>query len=87
MRRSFTVPIVATLGFLFLYAPIIALVIFSFNANRLVTVWSGFSLASYSSLWGDPQLLPAAERRSDVLGRHADGKVLRGTVLAARPKN
>ena len=33
------------LGFLFLYAPIISLVVFSFNANRLVTVWSGFSLA------------------------------------------
>ena len=46
MRRSITIPVVATLGFLFLYAPIIALVIFSFNANRLVTVWSGFSLAS-----------------------------------------
>ena len=29
----------------------------------------------------------AAAGRSDVLGRHADGKVLRGTVLAARPKN
>ncbi len=29
----------------------------------------------------------AAEGRSDVLGRHADGKVLRGSVMAARPKN
>ncbi|HUP39222.1 MAG TPA: hypothetical protein VM115_03810 [Vicinamibacterales bacterium] len=32
-------------------------------------------------------LQQAAESRSDVLGRHADGKVLRGTVMAARPKN
>ena len=29
----------------------------------------------------------AAAGRSDVLGRHSDGKVLRGTVMAARPKN
>jgi hypothetical protein len=29
----------------------------------------------------------AREGRSDLLGRHADGKVLRGEVLAARPKN
>jgi len=29
----------------------------------------------------------AAAGRSDVLGRHADGKVLRGTVMATRPKN
>jgi hypothetical protein len=32
-------------------------------------------------------LQQAAESRSDLLGRHADGKVLRGTVIAARPKN
>lgn len=32
-------------------------------------------------------LQQAAESRSDLLGRHADGKVLRGTVMAARPKN
>ena len=29
----------------------------------------------------------AAESRSDVLGRHSDGKVLRGTVMAVRPRN
>jgi hypothetical protein len=32
-------------------------------------------------------LQQAAESRSDVLGRHSDGKVLRGTVMAARPRN
>jgi hypothetical protein len=32
-------------------------------------------------------LQQAAEGRTDLLGRHADGKVLRGTVMAARPKN
>jgi hypothetical protein len=29
----------------------------------------------------------AAESRADLLGRHSDGKVLRGTVMAARPRN
>ena len=32
-------------------------------------------------------LQQAAESRSDLLGRHSDGKVLRGTVMAARPRN
>ena len=32
-------------------------------------------------------LQQAAEGRTDVLGRHADGKVLRGEVMAARPQN
>ena len=33
---------VLTLGFLFLYIPIISLVVYSFNESKLVTVWSGF---------------------------------------------
>lgn len=32
-------------------------------------------------------LQQAAESRADLLGRHSAGKVLRGTVMAARPKN
>ena len=52
--------IAAVLGFAFLYAPIISLVVFSFNANRLVTVWSGFSTKSYADLLADPQILGAA---------------------------
>ena len=32
-----------TLGFAFLYIPMIILVIFSFNESKLVTVWAGFS--------------------------------------------
>jgi hypothetical protein len=32
-------------------------------------------------------LQQAAEGRADLLGRHSDGKVLRGSVMAARPRN
>ena len=32
-------------------------------------------------------LQQAAESRTDLLGRHSDGKVLRGTVMAFRPKS
>ena len=38
------------LGFVFLYAPIVMLIIFSFNASRLVTVWAGFSTHWYGEL-------------------------------------
>ncbi len=82
MRKSIAVPVVATLGFLFLYAPIIALVIFSFNANRLVTVWSGFSLASYSDLWADPQLLPAAWLSLRIAAISATIALVLGTLCA-----
>ncbi|TMJ79359.1 MAG: putrescine ABC transporter permease PotI, partial [Alphaproteobacteria bacterium] len=35
------------LGLAFLYLPIVILVIYSFNASRLVTVWGGWSLRWY----------------------------------------
>jgi putrescine transport system permease protein len=46
-----------TLGFAFLYLPILILVIYSFNASRLVTVWGGFSLQWYAALLQNQQLL------------------------------
>ena len=47
-------------GFAFLYIPILLLVIYSFNASRLVTVWAGFSFQWYASLLENEQLLDAA---------------------------
>ena len=40
-----------TLGFAFLYLPIVILIVFSFNASKLVTVWGGFSTKWYVSLF------------------------------------
>jgi spermidine/putrescine transport system permease protein len=37
----------AALVYVFLYLPIVIVVIFSFNANRLATIWSGFSMEWY----------------------------------------
>lgn len=49
-----------TLGFAFLYIPILLLVIFSFNESKLVTVWAGFSTKWYVSLLGNRAILDAA---------------------------
>lgn len=48
------------LGYAFLYAPIGFLVVFSFNAAKLVTAWSGFSFRWYGVLARDGQLIDAA---------------------------
>ena len=48
-------------GFAFLYAPIIILIIYSFNASKLVTVWGGFSTQWYGSLWHNQGLMDAAK--------------------------
>jgi spermidine/putrescine transport system permease protein len=37
----------------FLYLPIVVVVLYSFNANRLATIWTGFSLEWYSLALGD----------------------------------
>lgn len=47
------------LGLAFLYAPIVILVVYSFNASRLVTVWGGFSTRWYVALFQDAQMLDA----------------------------
>jgi putrescine transport system permease protein len=49
-----------SLGFAFLYIPILSLVVFSFNDSPLVTSWSGFSLRWYEALIRDKALLQAA---------------------------
>jgi putrescine transport system permease protein len=48
------------LGFTFLYAPILILIVFSFNDSRLVTVWGGFSTRWYAALLANEQLMTAA---------------------------
>ncbi len=47
-------------GFLFLYAPIVSVVVYSFNASTLSTVWTHFSLKWYGELFRDQELLNAA---------------------------
>ncbi|WP_414445385.1 ABC transporter permease subunit [Burkholderia sp. 22PA0099] len=48
------------LGFAFLYIPILSLIVYSFNASQLVTVWSGFSTRWYAALLADDELIAAA---------------------------
>ena len=61
-RRELPPLTVATLaaGFAFLYLPILALVVYSFNDGRLVSVWSGFSLRWYRALLDNRLMLDSA---------------------------
>ncbi|QIE46336.1 ABC transporter permease [Pseudohalocynthiibacter aestuariivivens] len=49
-----------TLGFAFLYLPMIILIIYSFNESKLVTVWAGFSTKWYGELFRNEAFLDAA---------------------------
>lgn len=48
------------LGYAFLYAPILSMVAYSFNDNRLASVWGHFSFQAYGQLLADSQLRSAA---------------------------
>lgn len=67
------------LGFFFLYAPIVSLMVFSFNESPLVTSWSGFSLRWYSELFNDHALLSAAWLSLKIATFTATAAVIIGT--------
>ncbi len=61
MRRLSTFNIVSlTLGFAFLYIPMVILVVYSFNESKLVTVWAGFSTKWYGELLQNEAMIDAA---------------------------
>jgi len=68
------------LGFLFLYVPILSLVVYSFNKSRLVTVWGGFSTQWYGRLFQNDQILNAAWLSLKVASTTATGATILGTL-------
>jgi putrescine transport system permease protein len=71
-----------TLGLAFLYLPIVILVIYSFNASRLVTVWGGWSLRWYHELFNDKAMIEAAWMSVRVAATSATVATLLGTLAA-----
>jgi putrescine transport system permease protein len=59
-RRSRVLPVLLSMGFAFLYIPILSVIVYSFNNSRLVTVWGGFSARWYGVLLADHRMLEAA---------------------------
>jgi putrescine transport system permease protein len=60
VRNSVALKLWLVVCFAFLYAPIVFLVLFSFNDARLVTQWVGFSTRWYGVLWRDAPMIDAA---------------------------
>jgi putrescine transport system permease protein len=69
-------------GLAFLYLPILLVVVFSFNASKLVTVWGGFSLHWYGVLFSSPAYLEAAAHSLQIGAVAATLATLLGTLGA-----
>lgn len=70
------------LGLAILYLPIAILVIYSFNASRLVTVWGGWSLRWYTAFFNDEAMLSAAWMSLRVAFCSATAATVLGTLAA-----
>lgn len=71
-----------TLGFAFLYLPMIILVTYSFNSSKLVTVWAGFSTKWYGELLSNEAFLDAAWVTLKVAVASSTFATILGTMAA-----
>ncbi|BEE00998.1 ABC transporter permease subunit [Aeromonas dhakensis] len=82
MRRFGFAKLMLWLGLLFIYLPMIIMVIYSFNASKLVTVWGGWSLKWYFGLLDNKQLISSVLRSLEIAFYTAISAVALGTVAA-----
>ncbi|TFY87331.1 ABC transporter permease subunit [Pseudomonas nabeulensis] len=69
-------------GLLFIYLPMLILVIYSFNESKLVTVWGGWSIKWYVGLLDNTQLMGSVMRSLEIACYTAVAAVALGTLAA-----
>lgn len=79
-NRSYFLLTALAFGFAFLYVPIFSLIVYSFNASKLVTVWAGFSTKWYGALLQNDQILQAAWLSVRIAFVNASFAVCLGTL-------
>ncbi len=68
--------------FVFLYLPIVTLIVLSFNASPMVTSWGGWSLRWYEALSKDAEIITGAKLSLQIAFLTACGSVVLGTLAA-----
>ena len=71
-----------SLGYAFLYLPIVALVFYSFNDSPIPNVWRGFTLKWYVALASDEELLSGLWLSLKIAFLTACGSIVLGTLAA-----
>ncbi|MCO7520517.1 MULTISPECIES: ABC transporter permease subunit [unclassified Pseudomonas] len=82
MKRFSFSKLMLVLGLLFIYLPMLILVIYSFNASKLVTVWGGWSIKWYVGLLDNSQLMGSVMRSLEIALYTAVAAVALGTLAA-----
>ena len=82
MKRFRFSSLMLVIGLLFIYLPMLILVIYSFNASKLVTVWGGWSIKWYVGLLDNTQLMGSVLRSLEIACYTAIAAVALGTLAA-----
>jgi len=82
MKRFGFSKLMMVVGLLFIYLPMLILVIYSFNASKLVTVWGGWSVKWYVGLLDNTQLMGSVARSLEIACYTAIAAVALGTLAA-----
>ncbi|KXF81500.1 ABC transporter permease subunit [Enterovibrio coralii] len=82
MKRWQFSTVMLWVGLVFLYLPMLILIIYSFNASKLVTVWGGFSAKWYGELFKDEQILQAVWTSLRIAFYSSTMAVIIGTLAA-----
>ena len=82
MKRFRFSSLMLVLGLIFIYLPMLILVIYSFNASKLVTVWGGWSIKWYVGLLDNTQLMGSVVRSLEIACYTAVAAVALGTLAA-----
>jgi len=69
-------------GYLFLYTPIVVLIVFSFNSSHQDMIWSGFSWRWYGALMQDSEILDGFSLSLRIAFLAACSSVVLGTMAA-----
>jgi putrescine transport system permease protein len=77
---SWFVLILMLVGYLFLYGPILSLIVYSFNVSKLVTVWGGFSFKWYGVLAQDDAIIRAVKLSFLIAAVSATAAAILGTM-------
>ena len=72
--------VTATLGYAFLYGPILVLIVYSFNESPLVTVWQGLTTKWYGEVWHDRRILDAVKLSFAIAALNATAATALGTM-------
>jgi spermidine/putrescine transport system permease protein len=75
------------LVYVFLYAPIVVVVLYAFNDSRLVEVWRGFGLTWWGETWGDESIRRALVVSVSTASANALVATVLGTAAAVGLRN